>query len=80
MIKRQHAGKRAFFIERNERGRWTLRGGFPKGMMRKEPEYREMDIGLQFTSKESLLRHLDELEFCLEGDKVVIDGIHIVRS
>jgi hypothetical protein len=80
MIKREHAGKRAWFIERNERGRWTLRGGFPKAMMRKEPEYREMDVGLQFTSKEALLRHLDVLEFCLEGDKVVIDGIHIVRS
>ena len=50
MIKRDHAGKRAWFIERNERGRWTLRGGFTKVMMRNDPDLREMDMRLQFAS------------------------------
>ena len=80
MIQRRHAGKRAWCVERNERGRWTLRSGLAKVMMRKEPDLRETEIRLQFASKEELLHHLDELEFCLEGDKVVIDGIHIIRS
>jgi hypothetical protein len=72
MLKRQHAGKRAWFIERNEHGRWTLRGGYPKAMMREQPDLRQMDIGGQSASKEELLRQ--------EGDKIIIDGIHIVRS
>ena len=72
MLKRQHAGKRAWFIERNARGRWTLRGGYPKAMMREQPDLRQMDIGGQSASKEELLRQ--------EGDKIIIDGIHIVRS
>ena len=72
MLKREHAGKRAWFIERNEHGRWTLRGGYPKAMMREQPVLRQMDIGGQSASKEELLRQ--------EGDKIIIDGIHIVRS
>ena len=72
MLKREHAGKRAWFIERNEHGRWTLRGGYPKAMMREQPDLRQMDIGGQSASKEELLRQ--------EGDKIIIDGIHIVRS
>ena len=80
MIKREHAGKRAWFIERNERGRWTLRGGYTKAMMRKQPHLREMDIRGQCSSKEELLRHMDEINFYQEGDMVIIDGIHIVRS
>ena len=80
MLKREHAGKRAWFIERNEHGRWTLRGGYPKAMMREQPDLRQMDIGGQSASKEELLRHVDEIDFCQEGDKIIIDGIHIVRS
>jgi len=72
MLKREHGGKRAWFIERNEHGRWTLRGGYPKAMMREQPDLRQMDIGGQSASKEELLRQ--------EGDKIIIDGIHIVRS
>ena len=72
MLKREHGGKRAWFIERNEHGRWTLRGGYPKAMMREQPDLRQMDIGGQSASKEELLRQ--------EGDKLIIDGIHIVRS
>ena len=34
----------------------------------------------QSASKEELLRHVDEIDFCQEGDKIIIDGIHIVRS
>jgi hypothetical protein len=79
MIHREHAGKRAWFIERNERGRWTLRGGWPKEMMREDPTLREMDIGMQFVFKEDLLRDLDEIGFCIDNDKVIIDGIPIVR-
>ena len=72
MLKREHVGKRAWFVERNEHGRWTLRGGYPKAMMRKQPHLRQMDIRGQSASKEELLRQ--------EGDKIIIDGIHIVRS
>ncbi len=80
MIHREHAGKRAWFIEKNERGKWTLRGGWPKAMMREDPELRQMDIGLELDSKEEVFHHLDDLAFCIDEDKVVIDGIHIVRS
>lgn len=79
MIKREHADKRVYFIERNERGRWTLRGGLTKAMMREDPSIRQMDIGLEFVRKQELLCHLDSMGFTGDGDSVIIDGIHIIR-
>jgi len=76
----QKREKRVWFIERNANGRFTLKGGYPPSMMKENPVLREKDIGLDVATKEDLLRHLDEIEFCLEGDKVVMDGDQIVMG
>ena len=39
-----------------------------------------MDLGLDFATKEELLRHLDAIEFGVEGDKVILDGAKIICS
>jgi len=72
--------KGIWFIELNAKGEFTLRGGFPRSMMGKDPHLREMEIGRGFPTKEALLQHIDELNFCGEGDVVVMDGDRVVRG
>jgi hypothetical protein len=79
-IDERHAGKRIWFIEPNRPGKWTLKGGFPESMMRQEPELRQMEIGGAFDSKEELLSHLDKIQFCIDRDRIIVDGDQIVRS
>jgi len=72
--------KRVWFIERNDNGRYTLKGGYPPFMMLDDPALRQKSIRIDFETKDDLLRHLDKIAFCLEGDKVVMDGDEIVRG
>ena len=72
--------KRVWFIERNDHGRYTLKGGYPPSKMLDEPALRQKSIRIDFATKDDLLRHLDEIAFCLEKDKVVMDGDEIVRG
>jgi hypothetical protein len=72
--------QRVWFIERNAHGRWTLKGGFPLSAMKENPELRAADIGLNFATKEGLLAHLDNIEFCMGGGKIVMDGDQVIRQ
>jgi hypothetical protein len=72
--------KMVWFIERKENGRYTLKGGYPPSMMLDDPALRQKSIRIDFATKDDLLRHLDEIAFCVEKDKVVMDGDEIVRG
>ena len=64
MLRREHAGKRVWYVEHTERAvGWTLRGGFPKAMMREDPSLRQCEIGAVFAYKKGLLRHLGGVQF-----------------
>ena len=80
MLKWEYAGKRVWFVEYTDRASgWTLRGGFPKAMMRQDPSLRQYEIGTVFRYKKGLLRHMQDIGFGGDGDSVVIDGVHIIR-
>lgn len=72
--------KRVWFIERNERGYFTLKGGYTLTNMNEDPDLRNMDIGVNFPTKQDLLNHLDQIGFCADGDKVIMDGDQVARS
>ena len=74
------AEKRVWYLTQRENGRFTLTGGWTLSKMAKHPELRLTDLGLDFATKEELLGHLDSIEFCLEGDKLIMDGVQVVRG
>jgi hypothetical protein len=72
--------KRVWYIECKSNGRFTLKGGYPPSMMTKDPALRQKDIGGDFPTKEALLQHLDQLQFCLEGDTIIMDGDRVAMD
>ena len=72
--------KPVWHVVQKDNGRFTLAGGWTLSAMAKHPELRKMDLGLDFATKEELLRHLDAIEFGVEGDKVILDGAKIICS
>ncbi len=71
--------KRFWFIERGAQGGYTLKGGWPIKLLKKDPTLRQTDLGHNFATKEELLKHLDTLNFCQENNAVIVDGEEIVR-
>ena len=74
------AGNIIWFIARNERGGYTLKGGCPVETLKNEPGLRQADIGLDFPTKEELLKHLNSLGLGPGSNAVVVDGEGIVKG
>jgi hypothetical protein len=72
--------KRTWFIDTNDKGGFTLKGGWPTAMMKKDPQLRKEDIGFNFPTKEALVKHLKGPHFRLEPNTVILDGEEIVRG
>ncbi len=71
--------KRTWFIDTNDKGGFTLKGGWPTAMMKKDPQLRQEDIGFNFPTKGALVKHLKGPRFRLEQNSVILDGGEIVR-
>lgn len=71
--------KRFWFIEQKADGSFTLKGGWPLKMLKQDPILRQTDLGHDFQTKEALLRHLDELNFCEENNAIIVEGEKVIR-